>query len=150
MKIVLLKDVPGVGRKCEVKTVADGYAVNFLIPRKLAEAGTAAAVARVEQMKKATETEHQIQANLLEKNFDSLNGAVIAISQKANEKGHLFSGIHKETIAAELKKQKGIDVLPEFIELAHPIKSVGENQISVKFKNKTVSFTLIVIALGST
>lgn len=148
MKIVFLKDVPGVGKKYEVKNVADGYAVNFLIPRKLAEAGTVAMVARAEQMGKIAETEKKIQANLIEKNLDSLSGAVITIAEKANEKGHLFSGIHKEAIATELKKQKGIDVLPEFIDLAHPIKAVGENQIPVKFKDKTVSFTLIVASLG--
>lgn len=147
MKIVLLKDVQGVGRKYEVKNVADGHAQNFLIPRKLVEVGTASAIARAERLKSQTETERKIQTNLLEKNFHSLHDMVITMTEKANEKGHLFSGIHKEGIAAELKKQKGIDVLPEFIDLPHPIKSIGENQISVNLSDKNASFTLIVTAV---
>lgn len=144
MKVVLLKDVPDVGRKNEVKNVSDGYAFNFLIPRKLAEMGTPQAIAKVERTRNQQETERRIQTDLLLKNIKALEGMTLELSEKANEKGHLFSGIHKETIATELKKQKRIDILPEFVELPKPIKEAGEYKISLKAQDKIVELTLVV------
>ncbi len=146
MRIVLLKDVPGLGRKNEVKSVSDGYALNMLIPKKLAVMGTPAAIARAERLKAEAETERKIQADLLSKNLSSLEGLSIEMAEKANEQGHLFSGIHKEKIAAELKRQKGIEVPPEFIELAHPIKETGEHAVAVQTLGRSVSFRLVVAA----
>jgi len=83
---------------------------------------------------------------LIQKNLKSLEDVVVEMSGKASEKGHLFSGIHKEVIVAELKKQKGVDLLPEFIILPHPIKAVGEHVIPVKTQGKTASFKLLVRA----
>lgn len=144
MKVVLLKDVAGVGRKNDVKNVSDGYAINFLIPRKFAEMGTNTAVARAERMKSEAAVSQKIQADLLLKSLQSFDGASFEITEKANEKGHLFSGIHKETIAAQLKKQKGVNLSPEFIVLAHPIKEVGEHKIEIAAHGKTALVTLVV------
>ena len=69
------------------------------------------------------------------------------MSEKANEKGHLFAGIHKEQIIPEIKRQAKIDMLPEFIILEKPVKEVGEHEISVKVADKTVKFKLIVKSL---
>lgn len=135
------------GRKGEVKTVSDGYALNFLIPRKLAEMGTPAAIAHAERQKSETTTESKIQADLLQKNLTALQGASLEITGKASEKGNLFSGIHAEQIAAELKKQKGIDLLPTYLVLDKPIKEVGERRIPIKVGDKTGSFTLVVKSL---
>src|SRR3989338_8566966 len=114
MKIVLLKEVAGVGRKYDVKTVSDGYALNFLIPKKLALVATPDVVGHAERLKSQEGTEKKIQEDLLLKNIASLKDVVIEIACKANEKGHLFASIHADTIVKELKAQKGIDVLPEF------------------------------------
>ncbi len=148
MKVVLLQDVPGVGRKNEVKNVADGYALNMLFPRKLAEKGTAHAIANAEKIKGEIEAKAKIQADLLQKNLKSLEATIIEMTGKANEKGHLFSGIHKEAIVDAVKKQKGIDILPEFLELDHPLKTVGEHSISARVEDKKFSFKLIVKALA--
>ena len=144
MKIVLLKDVPGVGKKNEVKTVSDGYALNLLIPRKLAVIGTAAAIAHAERVKSEQDTERKIQEDLLFKNLSSMQGVVIEMSGKANEQGHLFASIHPEAIAAELKKQNGIDVLPEFLQLDKPVKELGEHKIPVSVHGRAGAFTLVV------
>ncbi len=146
MKVVLLQDVTGVGRKSEVKNVSDGYALNFLFPRKLAQTGTPHAIAGAERARVQAEAEQKIHADLIQKNLKSLEDVVVEMSGKASEKGHLFSGIHKEVIVAELKKQKGVDLLPEFIILPHPIKAVGEHVIPVKTQGKTASFKLLVRA----
>lgn len=146
MKVVLLKDVSGVGRKGEVKTVSDGHALNFLIPQRYAEMGTLSVIARVERQKSEVTAQSKIQEDLLFKNLSALEGMTVELSEKANEKGHLFSGVHGETIVAELKKQKGLAVPPELFVLEKPIKEVGKHEISVKTRGKIGKFTLIVKA----
>ena len=148
MKIVLLKDVPSVGRKNDVKSVSDGYALNFLIPKKLAVVGTPQTMAHAERLKSEQAVERRIQADLLSKNLTSLEGVQIVLSGKASDRGHLFASVHAKDIIAALKEQKGIDLPPEFLELSQPIKSVGEHQIAVKAEGKTGSFTLIVQPLA--
>lgn len=144
MKVVLLKDVSGVGRKNEVETVSDGYALNLLIPKKLAVAGTPATIAHAERLKSEGSVKRKIQEDLLLKNLATLDGVVIEMSEKANEQGHLFAGIHANAIAAALKKQKGIDLLPEFLVLHKPVKEVGERIITVKAHDRAGKFALIV------
>lgn len=144
MKVVLLKDVAGVGRRNEVKIVSDGYALNFLIPKKLAEIGSAAAIGRAERLKSEEGALRRVHEDLVLKNLSALEGISFDISSKANEKGHLFASIHREDIAAELKKQKGIDILPEFLVIEKPIKEVGEHKIPVKVQDKSAMLTLVV------
>lgn len=144
MKIVLLKDIPGVGQKNDIKSVSDGYALNFLIPRKLAVAGTPQTMAHAERQKSEQAAERKIQADLLAKNFKSVEGVTVELVGKASEKGHLFASVHAKDIIAALKEQKGIDLPAEFLELPQAIKSIGEHQIAVKADGKTGSITLIV------
>lgn len=147
MKIILLKDVKGLGKKYDIKEAKNGHALNLLIPQGLAVHATDKNVREVE-IKKKTDLEHRkIQEDLLIMNLKELDGIKIEISEKANEKGHLFAGIHKEQIIPEIKKQTRIDMLPEFIILEKPIKEVGEHEISVKVADKTIRFMLIVKAL---
>jgi large subunit ribosomal protein L9 len=144
MKIILLKDISKIGQKNEVKNVSDGYAMNFLFPNKLAEPATPNKIKNLERKKQNQEIENQIYQDLLVKNMRSLNGARVEMQGKANEKGHLFKGIHIEEIAEELKKQDHIDLKPEYIQLEHPIKEVGEFDITAKIGNTKAVFKLVV------
>lgn len=146
MKIVLLKDIKGVGRKHDIKTVADGFALNSLIPQGMAEVATDKATARIALIKKQEEADKKVQADLLSKNLKSIHDAVVSVTVDANEKGHLFAGIHAHEIAPLIKAQTQIDVLPEFIVLEKPIKEVGEHKIDVKVHGKTATFTFVVKA----
>jgi large subunit ribosomal protein L9 len=146
MKIVLIKDVKGVGRKNEVKTVADGFALNSLIPQGAAEVATAQVMARVEKVKKQEEVDRKVREDLLSKSLKSLHDAVVEVTLPANEKGHLFAGIHTAEIAPLVKEQTRIDVLPEFIVLDKPIKEVGDHKLDVKVQGKSATFTLKVKA----
>mgnify|MGYP001360387003 CR=1 FL=1 len=142
MKVIFCTDVSGVGRKGEVKSVSSGYASNFLFPRRFAEPATPGKI-RIAKLQVAQhEEEREIQKDLLGKNIDALKEAVVEIKVKANKQGHLYEGIHKEDIARALKKQKHIDLNPELIHLEHPIKEVGEHQISVG----CASFTLSIVS----
>ena len=146
MKIVLLKDTKGVGKKHDIKEVADGFALNSLIPQGAAEVATAKALARVELVRKQEETEKKIKEDLLSKNLKSIHDAVVEVEAGANEKGHLFAGLHAHEIAPLIKEKTQIDVLPEFIKLDKPIKEVGEHKIDVKVHGKSATFTLKVTA----
>lgn len=134
MKVILIHDVPNLGKKYEVKNVSDGYARNFLFQRKLAEIATTKSIQAMEVKRKQLEQEKQIQQDLFEKNLESLTAAKVVIKEKTNEKGHLFASIHPKEISKALKEQHHIDVPEEMIELSQPIKEIGEYKVKVKDK----------------
>ncbi|MDP3661590.1 MAG: 50S ribosomal protein L9 [bacterium] len=146
MKIILLQDVPKVGKKWDIKNVADGFAQNSLIPRKLAEAATASALARAEAARKGAEENKVASASELAKNLKTINGARVEISAKANEQGHLFAAIHESEIAKALKEKTGIAVSPEFLKSAQPIKTTGEHAIEIVAGDAKAACTIVVVA----
>jgi len=144
MRVILKQDIKGVGRKYEVKDVADGYAVNLLIPKKMAEYATPEAVKKAEILKATTLAEIEIREELTKKQIEMLKGVKVTLLKKANEKGSLFEKIHPEEITVALKDQAKIDVDPEFLKIEHPIKEIGEHQIIVEVGKNKGGFTLIV------
>ncbi len=144
MKVILLKDVKKIGKRYETKDVSDGYAQNLLIPQGLAINATLEAVKRIDVIKNKLAVENKVQEELLAKNIKSLESIVLTIVGKANEKGHLFAGIHNEEIVAELAKHAHVQVDPSFIQLTSPIKEVGEFSVEVKAEGKSAKFKLIV------
>ncbi|MBI2630944.1 50S ribosomal protein L9 [Candidatus Nomurabacteria bacterium] len=155
MKVIFLQDVPRVGKRHDVKEVNDGYAMNFLVPRKLAEFATPKAISELEKRKKNIEIEREVQEDLLMKNLEEIKGKVLTMEAKADEKGHLFSGIHSKELVEEMKKQHHADISAEFIVLEKPIKEVGEFEIPIEIpapsgqagKGKKSSFKLVVESL---
>src|SRR3989344_1402847 len=103
MRVIFLKDVPRVGKKYDLKEVNDGYAVNFLLPGKLATAATKGAIAELERRKKEISIEREVQENLLVKNLEEIEGKTITIKEKADEGGHLFAQVHKKEIIEALR-----------------------------------------------
>lgn len=146
MKVILLKRVPKVGDKYEVKNVSDGYALNFLIPQKLGVAATAAELKRIDTLKSQEELDKKVKADLLAKNIASIQAISVSLTEKANEKGHLFSSIHAAEIVAAVKEQARVDIDPSFIALEKPIKEVGEHKIRISVGDTNAEFTLTVNA----
>ncbi len=147
MKIILLHDVAKVGKKYDVKTVSDGYALNLLIPKGLAEVATPSVLKKVEQLKKEDTAHKKVQEDLLLMNLKAISGVTLEMAEKANEKGHLFAGVHKTEIIAKMKSEKHIDLLPDFIMLDKPIKEVGEHRVEIKVKDTSVKLKLVITAL---
>lgn len=143
MKVLLLKDVPKFGRKYDIKEVSDGYARNFLFPKKLAEPATKDVVERVSKIKTQQAEMKKVDENLLMKNVKALADTVITIQGKANEKGHLFAAIHKEEIISKLH-EVGISLPEGCIDLEKPVKETGEHAISFTVGNKKGEFKLVV------
>lgn len=138
MKIILLKDVAKIGKRYETKEVADGFAVNSLIPQRLAVAATPDAVKRVAIELAREAGERKVQEELMDKSLKALNGTTVTYTGKTNDKGHLFAGLHAKEIA-EL-----VNLKTEYIVLDKPLKEVGEHPIKVKIADKTATFTLSI------
>lgn len=144
MKVILLKDVQKIGRKYDIKEVSSGYAQNLLIPKGLAIIATPQSIKMAETEKKKIEGERKVMDDLIAKNIKDLNDISIEIQAKANEKGHLFAGIHKPELVTEIKKQTQLDVDPEFIELDQPIKQLGEYIVTIKKGNHSAKMKIII------
>ena len=144
MKVILKQDVSGVGRRYEIKNVADGYANNFLIPKKLAEYASPEAVKKAEVLKSLNEAEVEIREKLTEKQLEMLKGVKITIVKKCSEKGHLFEKIQPEEISAVLMEQAKIKIDSEFIKIENPIKEIGEHIMSVQVGKNKGEFILVV------
>ena len=131
MKVILLQDVKGVGKKDQIVNAADGYARNFLFPKKLAVEATPGAMKGIEKMRKAEaerEAERRAQATAT---AESLRGKVINMSVKTGSQGRLYGSITSAEIAAELKKQHGVEIDKRDIKCDN-IRAVGDVDIEAR------------------
>ena len=142
MRVILKQDIKGVGRKYEIKNVADGYANNFLIPKRLVEYASPEAVRKAEILKSTNDAEKEIREKLTEKQIEMLKEVKITIKKKTNEKGHLFEKIHPEEIAEALKEQVKIEINPEFLIIEKPIKEIGEHIVIAQVGKNRGEFKL--------
>lgn len=140
MKIVLLKDIHGLGRKYDTVNVADGFALNSLIPKKQAEYATDAVILKYTKLKEAEGEQKRIKEEEVVKNLDSIVSKVYEIKAKANEQGHLFAALHKDQIADLIK------VDSHFIVMDKVIKELGEHEVEIKVKDKTAIVKVNVVA----
>lgn len=132
MKVILKRDVAKVGRKNEVKEVADGFARNSLIPQGLAVPATAENLAKVKEVEKG-KVEAGIRVNSAFAALrDKLADQTVTIKQKAGPEGHLFAGLREKDLAQILAKETGVEVKPDWLELSKPLKSVGEHKITLR------------------
>lgn len=132
MKVILLKDVKGLGKAGDLVNAKDGYARNFLFPKKLAIEATPANLEKWKERKKLEaeqeKKEHEEALKLREK----LESISVELKGKAGEGGKLFGSITSKDIAENLKKQHNIDVDRRKIEMKDNIKSIGETLVEVR------------------
>ena len=143
MKVVLTRDVKDLGTAGQVKEVSDGYARNFLFPRKLAIPATAAALKQVEAREQAVvkrEAREEQQARAL---AQRLKDQPIRIFPKVGEQGRLYGSVTAADVAEALSKQVGQPIDKRKIELHEPIRQLGEFQVPFRV-SRTVAVTLNV------
>ena len=139
MKVILLKDVKGTGKKGEVKEVSDGYARNFLLPKKMAVVADNTAMKELNEKNKAIENKAQKEyeaAIELGKKMEEMN---IVIYSKAGEGGRLFGSITSKDIAEQLKKQHEVVVDKRKVLLEEPIRVLGSTFVEIKIHQKVVT-----------
>lgn len=131
MKIVLLKKVPGLGEKGEIKEVSDGYVRNFLLPKKLAKIASPDALDQLRQEKEQQAKAAELDLLKTQKTAEKLESLELEIRVKVNETGKLFGAVNKALILEKIKA-KGIKNLTESqIVLVEPIKEVGEREVLI-------------------
>ena len=130
MKVIFLKDVGGVGKRYEMKDVADGYALNSLIPQGKAVQATPEKIAALKKKMLSDSTEKAAKKTQLAAALKKIDGKRIVIKARANLKGHLFKGVTKQDVISALSVFMTVD--PEMIEgIAAPLKDKGEYTIQI-------------------
>src|SRR3989344_4277855 len=147
MKILLLKDVAKVGQRGSVKEVADGYALNYLIPNSLAIQATPDKIAAHAAAQKKEEEGREMEHRAVATSVQSVEGVRIIIAARATEKGGLFKSITAADIAKAVLDQRRIKLPAEAIVLAKPIKEVGEHLITIRVSNAEAHLTLSITAV---
>jgi len=146
MKVILIKDVKDVGRAhAEIET-ADGYALNYLIPKKLAIPATSVAKKEAETRRKQVADRSALDAALLAQNIAALAEARIVIRAKANEKGHLYDAVGESEIIVAAKEQSHVDLPEGVIKLEKPIKELGTFDIPVSAGEVFGKFSITIEA----
>ena len=132
MKVILLADVKNIGKKDEIVNVSDGYARNFLFPRKLAVEATPGASKEVER-KRAAERQREMERRAeAEKRAGSLRGKVIVVQTRCGSQGRLYGSVTSAEIAQALKEQYQVEVDKRRIETEETIRTVGEYPVIVR------------------
>lgn len=144
MKVILLQDVGGVGRKYEVKDVSDGYARNFLFPRGLAKPATKQAIKELERMKTKEMQKKEFEIRQYRDIAECLKKEPLVFKIKVGEKGKAFGSVGISDIAKALQKHN-VPVKKEWIELEKPIKNTGEKIVKIKFPHEILGEAKIVV-----
>ncbi len=146
MRVILLKDVRGVGQHMEIKNVADGYAINFLFPQKLAEPATPEKINQLEATKQAHEAEIEKHEKELSDKVLSLRGKKVVLSARATEKGGLFKTISAKDVARAIKEEYTVEIPESAIHFAEHIKTVGEHHALIQSKTQKVELGVSIVA----
>ena len=132
MKVIFNQDVRGQGKKGELKDVSDGYARNYLLPRKLASEATPDMLNAFKLKEKAKKAQMEREKAQAEENARRLEGVMVTISARAGQGGRLFGAITSQEISDALKEQHGIEIEKNKLVQSEPIKSFGSFDVKCK------------------
>lgn len=144
MKVILLADVKGQGKKGELCNVSDGYARNFLFPKNLAIEATSAAMSELKSREQAKEHHIKEEKAAATEQAKKIEGVKLTLTAKSGANGKLFGSVTSKEIAVELKNKTGIEVDRKKLTV-NDIKNYGEYSAEVKLYNGiTAKFTVEV------
>jgi len=133
MKVILLKDVQDLGKKGDVKEVADGHARNFLIPKKLVIIATNKALKELETKKRLEEQEAEQKLKTVEEIVSQIDGLEIELPTKIDEEtGKLYGSINEQKIS-QIFQERGLEIKKKQIKIPQPIKEIGEHLVTLAF-----------------
>jgi len=134
MKVILKKDIVNVGKEGGIIEVSEGYARNYLFPRKMAVPAADAAVKELEKSKKRLEKKEAGKKEELKKAAETLSGLVIEIKADAGESGKLFGSVTTTDICGAIKALSGLEIDKKKIFIEEPIRSLGEHLVLAKLQ----------------
>ena len=146
MKVILNQDVKGQGKKGQLVEVSDGYARNFLLPRKLAVEANADNVNKMKLEEKAKKAREAAEMAAAEAIAEQLKGCTVKIYAKSGSGGRLFGAVTSKEIAECLKAQYGLDVAKSKIVQEEPIKSFGTYDLKCKLGYEVAGNLHVVVA----
>ena len=145
MKVILQQDVKGQGKKGQLVEVSEGYARNFLLPRKLAIPATTDAINTMNLKEKARKAEEARQKAEAEATAEKLKECMVKLTAKAGNGGRLFGAVTTKEISEGLKAQFGIDIPKQKLVLDEPIKAFGSYQIKAKLGFEVVGTVYVSV-----
>jgi large subunit ribosomal protein L9 len=149
MEVILKEDVANLGHRGDVVKVADGYGRNFLLPRKLALQANLANKAVIEQMKTAAARRSATEKAQAEEVVAKLAPVALSFTRKSGENGQLFGSVTSADIAAALEA-KGFEVDRRKIQLADPIKTVGDYEVAIKLYREVTAHIKVKVQAEAT
>ena len=148
MKVVLMQDVKGLGKKGELVTASDGYARNFLFPRNLAKEANAQAMNELKSREDAARFHKAEEKKAAEEMQAFLKGKVLRLTARAGQNGKLFGSVTTKEVSAELKKQWQADIDKRKLSMPD-IKAFGTYEVQVRLAQSiTASFSVMVSEEG--
>jgi len=132
MKVILLQNIDGIGKKHDVKDVSDGHAKNFLLPQRLAKIATPDALQLLEKDKRAQSAREQAVRKKMHVILEQVRNTPIEIHVRANAQGELFGAI-SSVVIVDAFKGKGITIPKESVVIEQPIKHVGDHTVRINF-----------------
>lgn len=149
MKVILLKDIKGTGKKDQILEVSDGFGRNYLLPRKLAVEATSEALNSIEKSKSAAKHREDVKKNDAETAARELKGKTVTVKVRAGDNGRLYGSITTQEIADALKAQHGVELDKRKIELDEKVTSVGQTTITLKmYAGVSTKMNLVIEAAG--
>jgi large subunit ribosomal protein L9 len=136
MKVILLQDVEGLGKAGDLKDVANGYARNYLLPRRLAAGATPELLANHQQRIAAEQRKREKQAESNQQQAERLGQVSLTFKARVGRQGRLYGSITSQDIAAGLRESEGITIDRRVIELPEPIRTLGTFKVPVKLAQK--------------
>jgi large subunit ribosomal protein L9 len=136
MKVLLTHDVTKLGKAGVVKSVADGYARNFLLPKGLAVLATAGAVKQAESLSKAEQKRQAQLANDASTLAEQLQAVTLTFHMRAGEEGKLYGSVTAAHIVDELKRTSGLEIDRHKLELREPLRSLGTHKVAVRLASE--------------
>lgn len=149
MKVILLQDVEGLGKKYEIKEVKSGYARNLLLPQNLAKAATKEALKWLDSQKEVIEKEAEEDLKKAQDLASQLDGIEVNILVKVGDEGQLFESINSQKIVEQLKIM-GFEIKKSQVNLKEPIKEIGEFPVSIGLSHNLESEIKVIITAEET
>ncbi len=148
MKVILLADIKGVGKKDQVINASDGYARNFLFPKKKAIPADNGNMSRLNDKKASQAHKKELELNEAKEIANKIDKIELKLKVKAGENGKIFGGVTNKEISEELKKAENLDIDKKKIILKENIKNIGRFNVDIKlYEGVTAKLTVIVEAL---
>lgn len=146
MKVILLKDVGGVGKRDSIVEVADGYAINSLMPNGQAVQATPDQIAAHQKRTTARNTAAALHQKQLDMLAEKLQGATVPLREKTNEHGHLYHQITPFQIANEINRKFHSNLGPEAIVITDPIREKGDHMVEAHLGGKVILVKVQIVA----